>query len=77
VSGYTEAVDWLPSTLLDIAFLAQVYVPWHKAPTMRANAEKQARAFLTQYETLVRSMGFSAISGLRPEQALLPARIGS
>ena len=78
VSGYTTAVDWLPSTLLDLAFLAEVYVPWRKEPTKRALSQRQAQKFITSdYLVPVRTLGFSSISGLIRENPLLPERLST
>ena len=60
VSGYSESVDWLQSTLLDLALIADLAVPYHndgKKKTVKLSF--RGRKFLKNYEQLVRSLGFS------------------
>ena len=63
VSGYTQAVDWLRSTMLDLALVAEFYVQFHRSrgrcgPRLKA----PARQFVSDYEQLARSLGFSGLS---------------
>ena len=75
VSGYTKEVDWLPSTLLDLALISEVYVPWRKKPTHVAAAKKRAEKFVKRYEQLARVLGFSALSRIDTTDTLFPARL--
>lgn len=77
VSGYTSVVDWLQSTLLDIVLIDEVYVPWFVAPNKIAAAETRAMAFVQNYEQLQRVLGFSAMSRLRGNDTLFPARVAA
>lgn len=77
VSGYTREVDWLSSTLLDLALISEVYVPWRKKPTRVAVAGRRAREFIGAYEQLARSLGFSALSRIGNTGSLFPARLNS
>ena len=44
VSGYTAPVDWLQSTLLDIALVSEVFVPDHQArPKHQRKLKPRAR----------------------------------
>lgn len=75
-SGYTQSVDWLPSTLLDMALVSEVFVPHRSASDGRsAPLKKKADAFLKSYEQLARSMGFSAFSHVSAGQLLFPSRL--
>ena len=74
-SGYAKDVDWLASTLLDLALVSEVYVPWHEAPSRKARAEKAALDFHSAYSQLSRSLGFSALSSLRGASTLFPPRV--
>jgi len=63
VSGYTQDVDWLRSTMLDLALVAEFYVQFHGSkgrcgPRLKA----PARQFVSDYEQLARSLGFSGLS---------------
>lgn len=63
VSGYTRDVDWLRSTMLDLALVAEFYVQFHGSrgrcgPRLKA----PARQFVSDYEQLARSLGFSGLS---------------
>jgi hypothetical protein len=75
VSGYTRNVDWLSSTLLDLALISEVYVPWRRKPTHVATARRRAAEFVQSYEQLARSLGFSALSNLGGGAELIPARL--
>lgn len=75
VSGYTREVDWLASTLLDLALISEVYVPWFKKPSHVAAAHKRADAFMQRYSQLARALGFSALSGIKGTKVLFPARV--
>ena len=75
VSGYTRDIDWLSSTLLDLALISEVYVPWWKKPTHLAMARKRAEKFVASYEQLARSLGFSALARFGDAEYLIPQRL--
>ena len=75
VSGYTREVDWLSSTLLDLALISEVYVPWRKKPTYVVDARSRAAHFIRSYEQLARSLGFSALSRVGSAETLFPSRL--
>jgi hypothetical protein len=74
-SGYTRDVDWLSSTLLDIALISDIYVPWRKTPTKKAAHRQRLDEFSGRYEQLARSLGLSAISAISGENELFPKTI--
>lgn len=60
VSGYSQAIYWLKSTLLDLALISELAVPFHEAGKKKnARLSFKGRKFLKEYEQLVRSQGFS------------------
>lgn len=73
VSGYTREVDWLASTLLDLALISEVYVPWYESDGKKVT--KKAEAFFTSYEQLARSLGFSGMYAEQKAERLFPPRI--
>jgi hypothetical protein len=74
VSGYTREVDWLSSTLLDLAIVANIYVPWRTSAPVKE--QKDARKeFVAGYEQLARSLGLSSLSALDGEEVLFPRRL--
>lgn len=75
VSGYTKEVDWLSSTLLDLALMSEVFVAWHKSPNMKDRAQKAATRFVRSYKQLARSLGFSGLSAITKGLTLFPARV--
>ena len=77
VSGYTNSVDWLRSTFLDLALVADVYLAFAKAGNRRGPKLKtQARHFIRDYEQLARALGFSGLSrGVVGKDALFPQRL--
>lgn len=77
VSGYTQAADWLPSTLLDLALIAELFAPFHKdAKKLAPKLKNRARWFIKNYEQLARALGFSGLSrNLGGVNALLPERL--
>lgn len=74
-SGYVEVIGWLPSMLLDLALISEVFVPWHKAPAARKTAERNAELFVLGYEQLARTLGFSALSSITGTETLFPKRL--
>jgi hypothetical protein len=64
VSGYDRTVDWLPSTLLDLALIAELAVPYYAdARTTTPRLSIRGRNFINNYEQLVRSLTHIARSG--------------
>jgi hypothetical protein len=60
VSGYAADVDWLSSTLLDLALVAELSIPYHNDGKKRnVKLSFRGRRFLKYYNQLVRSLGFS------------------
>jgi hypothetical protein len=76
VSGYTEEVDWLTSTLLDLALVKEVFVPYYVASDGRAaSLKRKAKNFVSAYEQLARALGFSALSKVTGGTKLFPNRL--
>jgi len=78
VSGYSKSVDWLQSTLLDLALVAELAVPYHN-DRKRGNVKLsfRGRKFLKNYEQLVRSLEFSgAYKNGNNKVELFPKRHG-
>jgi len=60
-SGYSESVDWLQSMLLDLALIADLAVPYHDdGKKKHVKLSFRGRKFMSNYEQLVRGLGFSA-----------------
>ena len=74
-SGYTKDVDYLSSTLFDLALVSEVYVPWRAAPGKKKQAQKAARDFYAAYSQLAKSLGFSAITSLSGNEVLFPPKV--
>ncbi len=75
-SGYTTSVDWLQSTLLDLALVTEVFVPYCASPDGRiTKPKKTAQAFVDSYEQLARALGFSALSQFTAGTKLFPERL--
>jgi hypothetical protein len=75
-SGYSESADWLQSTLLDLALVADLAVPYHNdGKKKNVKLSFRGRSFLKDYEQLVRSLGFSgAYNNGRGKVELFPKR---
>ena len=59
-SGYSKTVDWLQSTLLDLALIADLAVPYHNdGKKKNVKLSFRGRSFLKNYNQLVRELGFS------------------
>lgn len=71
-SGYTKEVEWLKSTLLDLAFVAEVFVPYRKG---EGYLKKKADWFFINYEQLARELCFSALSKVSEGPKLFPERL--
>jgi hypothetical protein len=76
VSGYIKDVDWLPSMLLDIAVVSELFLPfYHETSSRRPQLRARARRFLSTYEQLSRNLGFSGLARkLAGIDALFPER---
>jgi hypothetical protein len=77
VSGYVEDVDWLRSMLLDLAVVAELFLPfYHETSNRRPQLRARARWFLETYGQQARTLGFS---GLARKQGgvdnLIPGRL--
>jgi hypothetical protein len=77
VSGYVHEVDWLPSMLLDIALVGELFLPfYHETSTRRPQMRARAQWFVDSYEQLARVLGFSGLArNLAGVDALIPARL--
>jgi hypothetical protein len=77
VSGYVAEVDWLPSTLLDLALIAELAVPYHRdSRIIDPRLSVRTSYFIRNYEQLVRSLRFSAAyRNKKGETTLYPARL--
>ncbi|MBN8726978.1 MAG: hypothetical protein J0H15_04660 [Xanthomonadales bacterium] len=76
VSGYTKEVDWLESTLLDLALIHSVYVEWRDKPTHVSKPMKSLEDFTSDYRPLIKKLGFSAMSSFgNKSQVLWPRKI--
>ncbi|HDL19059.1 MAG TPA: hypothetical protein ENH29_08390 [Bacteroidetes bacterium] len=59
-SGYSEIVEWLPSTFLDLALIADLAVPYYEdGKKKHVKLSFRGRKFLRNYEQLLRALGFS------------------
>lgn len=75
-SGYTKEVDWLQSTLLDLALVAEVFIPQCASTDGRKTRPKAlATDFISTYEQLARDLGFSAFSKVTGGAQLFPQRL--
>ena len=74
VSGYINDVDWLSSTLLDLALISEVYYDWRCSTSKKRNT-KNISSFIGRYEQLAKSLGLSALSDIATESQLIPARL--
>ena len=76
VSGYVKAVDWLPSMLLDLAVVGELFLPfYHETGERRPQLRARAKWFLANYGQLARDLGLSALGRLAGINALIPARL--
>lgn len=73
VSGYINDVDWLQSILFDLALVSEVYYACSGEPCRKTIA-RNISDFMSNYEQLSRSLGFSALSQVTPKNQMLPAR---
>jgi len=77
VSGYVNDVYWLPSMLLDLALVGELFLPfYHETRTRRPRLKARAQWFLRSYEQLARELGFSGLArNLAGVDALIPRRL--
>lgn len=73
ISGYASTVDWLPSTLLDIALINDVYVPWFESQGKYTS--NKVNAFFKNYEQLARNLAFSAMYRVQKGERLFPGHV--
>jgi hypothetical protein len=77
VSGYTQSIDWLRSTLLDLALVSEFYCQF---PRGRAKGgphlHTAATRFVESFDQLARELGFSGLSkSSNGETRLFPQRL--
>jgi hypothetical protein len=77
VSGYVNDIDWLPSMLLDLALVGELFVPFYRETrARRPRLKARAHWFLRTYEQLARELGFSGLArNLAGVDALIPGRL--
>lgn len=69
-SGYTKDIDWIPSTLLDLAIIEEILCYAHFG---EGKHKLKIVEFLKTYGSLVKSIGFRALTNLGAEkQTLVP-----
>lgn len=77
VSGYIEEVDWFRSMFLDLALLAEVYLPFAMAgsgpgPKLKHHVTR----FMGDYSQLAKRLGFSGLArGIVGQNNLFPKRL--
>ena len=61
-SGYSNSVDWLESTFLELALVAELYLPFYN-DAKKPNPKLKIRAdnFHRKYEQLARELSFSGL----------------
>jgi hypothetical protein len=73
VSGYTQSVDWLPSTFLDLLLTMQIFVPQYAKKDGRAKQIlPNAKKFFEDNDQMARNLGLSALVQGSTETRLLP-----
>jgi len=76
VSGYTQAVDWLPSTCLDLLLAMQTFVPQFGIEDGRARRLlPSARQFFKNHDQMARSLGLSALVQGASKTRLFPSAL--
>ncbi len=77
VSGYTKEIDWLRSTLLDLALVSEFYAAFPRGRKRGGpRVDTVARAFLASFDQLARGLGFSGMSrAASGKTRLFPARV--
>lgn len=73
VSGYTTAVDWLPSTFLDLMFSIHIFANQHGQEDGRvAGIVRETKKFFDTYDQTIRALGLSALVKTTSEYRLFP-----
>lgn len=63
VSGYTKPIDWLRSTLLDLALASEFFGSFPHGPGRKGpRLQSAANHFVRSYNQLARGLGFSGLS---------------
>lgn len=77
VSGYVDEVDWLPSMLLDLAIVGELFLPfYHGTYARRPQLRTRTQWFLKTYAQLARVLRFSGLArNLAGIDALIPERL--
>jgi len=77
VSGYVNDIYWLPSMLLDLALVGELFVPFYRETrSRRPQLKARAQWFLRSYKQLARELGFSGLARhLAGVDALIPGRL--
>jgi hypothetical protein len=77
VSGYVKDVGWLRSMLLDLAVVAELFLPFYpETSRQRPHLPARARWFLETYGQLARALGFSGLARqLGGVDRLIPGRL--
>lgn len=74
-SGYTKAVDWLRSTVFDLALVSEIFVPHCKYDGKSFKLKNEAGNFVKLYEQAARELGFSALAQVSSGPMLIPKRL--
>lgn len=76
VSGYSKEIEWLRSTLLDLALIADFAIPYHKASNKKnVRMYSRGKKFFKNYKLSVDILGFSGgYCNKKGEIALFPSR---
>lgn len=74
-SGYTKTVDWLQSMFIDLALVADIFVPHHNRDGKSFKLKNEATDFFSLYEQAARQLGFSALAEVSNGTILLPERM--
>ena len=75
VSGYSKGIDWLPSMLVDLALVHEIFVQWHQEPTKLARHKKRLQTFQMNYESVARGLGLSCLYHIGSEAVLFPKKV--
>lgn len=77
VSGYTQPIDWLRSTLLDLALVSEFFGGFPRGNTKGGpRLQTAARTFVRSFNQLARGLGFSGLSkSSTGTHGLFPARL--
>lgn len=77
VSGYVREAGWLPSMLLDLAVVSELFLDfYHSGQTRRPPLHHRAKTFVRTYDSFARQLGFSGLVNGRGRAArLVPERL--